>query len=132
LRDRLGILLFAQASGQLLLHLVSKLKFYEHTSIIFVTNPTFSESPSVFGDEKMTNALLDRLPRRCEIVETRRESWRFKTASDAQAIKTSKAPSGDAAAPRIRYAHRSTAAPSTNLYSGSILDADTGSMLNAY
>jgi DNA replication protein DnaC len=79
--DEPGGLPFPESGGALLFHLVSQP--YGKTSPITTTNLSLGEWVQVFGGAKMTTALLGRITRRRDILETGNDSYRFKQRKQA-------------------------------------------------
>lgn len=81
--DELGFIPFSPGGAQLLFQLCSAL--HERVALLVTTNLAFADWTQVFGDERLTGALLDRLTFRAHIFEFRGESYRFRTRLTQQA-----------------------------------------------
>jgi DNA replication protein DnaC len=77
--DELGYIPFSKARAELLFEVISRA--YEYQSLIVTSNLPFDEWPTIFGCERLTGALLDRLTHRCHIIEANGESYRLRYAA---------------------------------------------------
>ena len=74
--DELGFIPFSPAGAQLIFQFCSTL--YERVAMTVTTNLRFADWTQVFGDERLTAALLDRLTHKAHILEFVGESYRFR------------------------------------------------------
>lgn len=74
--DEVGYVPFTKTGAELLYQFLASR--YERGSMIVTTNLEFSQWTEVFGDEKLTAALLDRLTHRAHILPMNGESYRFR------------------------------------------------------
>jgi DNA replication protein DnaC len=74
--DELGFIPFSPSGAHLIFQFCSAL--YERVAMIVTTNLRFADWTQVFGDERLTAALLDRLTHRAHILEFVGESHRFR------------------------------------------------------
>lgn len=81
--DELGFIPFSASGAQLIFQFCSAV--YEHVALLITTNLRFADWPQVFGDERLTAALLDRLTHRAHILEFVGESYRFRQRLERQA-----------------------------------------------
>lgn len=82
--DELGFVPFDRAGGELLFNLLSDR--YETRSTAITSNLNFGEWVQVFGDEKLTTALLDRLGHHAHILVTRGPSRRTRQSEPGGAV----------------------------------------------
>ena len=76
--DELGYVPASKVGAELLFDVISTA--YERTSLIVTTNLPFESWTEVLGSERLTGATLDRLTHRCQIIETKGESYRLTDA----------------------------------------------------
>lgn len=91
--DELGFVPFAASGAELLFEFFSEA--YERRAVAITTNLPFAEWTTVFGNERLTAALLDRLTHRCHILEFRTDSFRLKQSLQRRGIKNDQRPEAD-------------------------------------
>ena len=74
--DEVGFIPFSKTGAELLFGVLTER--YERGSVLVTTNLDFASWTEVFGDGRLTGALLDRLTHRCHIIEFQGDSYRFK------------------------------------------------------
>ncbi len=86
--DELRYVPFTKTGAELLFEVISQA--YEHHSLMVTSNLSFDEWIEVFGSERLTGALLDRLTHRCHILEANGESYRLRQAKKQTKPRTAK------------------------------------------
>jgi len=76
--DELGYVPASKVGAELLFDVISTA--YERTSLVVTSNLPFESWTEVLGSERLTGATLDRLTHRCQIIETKGESYRLADA----------------------------------------------------
>lgn len=76
--DEMGYVPFSKTAAELLFEIISRA--YEHHSVMLTTNLAFEQWTEIFGSERLTGALLDRLTHRCHIIEANGHSYRLRQA----------------------------------------------------
>jgi len=94
--DEVGFVPFSQRGAQMLFTFISQK--YLRGALILTSNLAFAEWPEVFGDPRLTSALLDRLTHRCHILEFAGESYRFRQSLQRQVTLAGSTAAADALA----------------------------------
>jgi DNA replication protein DnaC len=80
--DEVGFVPFTPDGARLLFQVLADR--YLRGSVVITTNLEFSRWVEVFGDERLTGALLDRLTHHCHVLEFNGDSYRFKESLRTQ------------------------------------------------
>ncbi len=88
--DELGLVPLSRTGAELLFEVFSQR--YERSSTLVTTNQPFDEWTEVFGSERLTGALLDRLTHHVHILEMNGDSYRLKRSRESATSQSTDAP----------------------------------------